>query len=153
MTILLIDPLCVDTYFIRDCSFSCPHCDYTKRVSYWKIFCYRIQKWNSLHRSHRSLFLYFWRILCKQAWNTPMCCKLFFFFVLKGITTCSNHLSLFNFIPISYILNLVGICTSYDKLCFCDSPRYMQVLLKNKRYVDSDVVSGSFHKTVRKKIT
>lgn len=77
----------------------------------------------------------------------PCAANYFFFFVLEGITTCSNHLSLFNFIPISYILNLVGICTSYNKLCFCDSPRYMQVLLKNKRYVDSDVVSGSFHKT------
>lgn len=59
----------------------------------------------------------------------------------------------FNFIPISSILNSVRICISRDKLCFCDSPRYMQVLRKSKRCVDSDLVSGYFRKKVRKKLT
>lgn len=41
-----------------------------------------------------------------------------FVVLLGGITTCPNNLS-FNFIPISYILDLVKISVSYDKLWFC----------------------------------
>lgn len=32
----------------------------------------------------------------------------------------------FNFITISCILNWVRVCIGYDKLCFCDSLRYVQ---------------------------